>query len=275
MKNILTFITFLLSILTINGQDIAEICAVYTYTYPNYKEEGKMKTKEMTLLANSTDSKWFNRMSEYWDSMCSTPQGRKQLQDIQFAAWVEFGADGSISVNKNNNAPEKQVYQYIYTNSQELSVYDKLGEQMSTYTEPYQEMEWEIVSDSTLNILGFECMMATTSYHGRDWKVWFTLDVPVMFGPWKLRGLPGLILKADANGGFAFEAKEVGRISERMLPIYPGVNYEKVDRKKALADHQYLMSHLESIRSASAGIALPPGFKEPEYLPKHAIECDY
>ena len=45
MKNILTFITFLLSILTINGQDIAEICAVYTYTYPNYKEEGKMKTK--------------------------------------------------------------------------------------------------------------------------------------------------------------------------------------------------------------------------------------
>lgn len=55
------------------------------------------------------------------------------------------------------------------------------------------------IADSTKNILGYDCVMATAHYHGRDWTAWFTPDIPLPEGPWKLTGLPGLILEASES----------------------------------------------------------------------------
>ncbi len=67
------------------------------------------------------------------------------------------------------------------------------------YEEDWEKPQWEI-SDSTKEILGYECMMATADYRGRRWTAWFTPEIPVQEGPWKLCGLPGLILEASDNG---------------------------------------------------------------------------
>lgn len=56
--------------------------------------------------------------------------------------------------------------------------------------------------DSTADVLGYECVMAESDYHGRRWRAWFSPDLPLPFGPWKLHGLPGLILKAEADAAF-------------------------------------------------------------------------
>ena len=64
-------------------------------------------------------------------------------------------------------------------------------------------MTWE-TGDSTKNILGYECIQAQTDYHGRHWTVWFTPEIPVHDGPWKFRGLPGLILEATTGDGIGF-----------------------------------------------------------------------
>ncbi|NND15909.1 MAG: GLPGLI family protein [Eudoraea sp.] len=53
------------------------------------------------------------------------------------------------------------------------------------------------------NIGQFECNKATCTFRGRDYVVWYTPDIPVFFGPWKLHGLPGLILEVmDKEGMF-------------------------------------------------------------------------
>lgn len=92
-----------------------------------------------------------------------------------------------------------------------------------SYTEDWEKPEWE-VTDESKEILGYECFKATTDYRGRKWTAWFTPDIPVQDGPWKLCGLPGLILEAyDASGGYHFLANglktqnipDVGYLTDR------------------------------------------------------------
>ena len=40
--------------------------------------------------------------------------------------------------------------------------------------------------------------------------MWYTLEIPISEGPWKLDGLPGMILSAsDPNGEFSFNCKSI------------------------------------------------------------------
>lgn len=92
---------------------------------------------------------------------------------------------------------------------------------------------WKVTAE-TQEILGYTCTLATATFKGREWKAWFALDLPMDAGPWKLRGLPGLILKAeDAEQHYCFtatgfeKAKDGEQIYDRISP-----KTEKMDRKK-------------------------------------------
>lgn len=65
--------------------------------------------------------------------------------------------------------------------------------------EPIEQPQWELISDSTARILGYDCQMTRCNYKGRQWFAWFTTDIPIDNGPWKLDGLPGLVLRAYDN----------------------------------------------------------------------------
>ncbi len=67
-----------------------------------------------------------------------------------------------------------------------------------SYQEPFPHLQWES-DQETDTICGYACLSAQTSYAGRLWQVWYTTEIPLNYGPWKLSGLPGLILKAVDN----------------------------------------------------------------------------
>jgi GLPGLI family protein len=52
------------------------------------------------------------------------------------------------------------------------------------------------------NIYNYKCQKATTTVYGREFEIWFTTDIPVSDGPWKLSGLPGLIIEAHSKDKF-------------------------------------------------------------------------
>ena len=58
-----------------------------------------------------------------------------------------------------------------------------------------EKFDWKIARD-TLNIAGIHCEKATARFKGRNWIAWFDSAVPIASGPWKLNGLPGLIIEA-------------------------------------------------------------------------------
>jgi GLPGLI family protein len=70
-------------------------------------------------------------------------------------------------------------------------------------------ISWELLKE-TKNINSFNCQKARGNFRGRTYTVWFTNDIPVSLGPWKLNGLPGLILEAsDSLNQFQFFAEKI------------------------------------------------------------------
>lgn len=65
-------------------------------------------------------------------------------------------------------------------------------------TEPTPTQDWTL-TDDTLALAGYLCHAATTTFRGLTWHVWYTDEVPSTAGPWKLHGLPGLIVKAESG----------------------------------------------------------------------------
>lgn len=61
--------------------------------------------------------------------------------------------------------------------------------------EPTPQISWELTSE-TKKIGDHVVHKATCHFRGRDYTAWFTTDIPLPYGPWKLQGLPGLILEA-------------------------------------------------------------------------------
>lgn len=231
------------------AQQKAEI--LVSYNFQNPSKTGKTITTKMSLLASTSEAKYFNDLSLWVDSLSSTPEGEAKYMDILQKACMTVDTDGSVLWDMRKG-PSKSVYTYVFTQpaAESLTVYGKFGEDQGYYTEPLSELEWTIAGDSTDTVLGYECFMAESDYHGRHWKAWFAPEIPLPYGPWKLHGLPGLILKAEADGGFTFEATGLENSDRTISPMYLAGDYAKVDRKKALQDAEYFMNNEASILNA-------------------------
>jgi GLPGLI family protein len=64
------------------------------------------------------------------------------------------------------------------------------------YDDNWVEIDWQIKS-RTKKIGKFTAQKAVGEFRGRSYTAWFTEEIPLPYGPWKLYGLPGLILEAE------------------------------------------------------------------------------
>lgn len=189
------------------------------------------------VIADSMALEWGNRWSCYYDF-------NKVSRDSMRLKQKEYNLKNvtSISINKNaedleqklrNNRDNMMIYDTehngedyrIYRNREEghMILTDK-GPYAGPNTESFMMVEedirpeWE-VTDETATVLGYDCIKAVTSFRGRTYLAWFAPELPTPEGPWKLYGLPGLILRArDAEGIFTFEAIGMENLHEP-LPI--------------------------------------------------------
>ena len=60
------------------------------------------------------------------------------------------------------------------------------------------DIVWTLTND-TLTVSGYYCQTATCKFRGVAWTVCYTEEIPSSAGSWRLRGLPGLIVKAESE----------------------------------------------------------------------------
>lgn len=85
--------------------------------------------------------------------------------------------------------------------------------------EPWPTVQWKITAD-TITINTLHCQKALTHFMGRDYTAWFCPDLPFQGGPWKLNGLPGLIVQAeDTKKEVIFQFKGFEDVSSRSFTV--------------------------------------------------------
>lgn len=157
-----------------------------------------------------------------------------------FYSQMEYQSDSVNAVVMKNGGNSYsgggQVKWRLYKNYPEegkIALLERFGMDRFVCTEDYAAPRWQPVADSSAVILGYRCSLATATYKGRTWYAWYAEDIPFDAGPWKLGGLPGLILRAyDAPRHYVFDAVGMSEVAPPAPIYYKGGKYEAVSRKQ-------------------------------------------
>src|SRR6202012_5615450 len=110
---------------------------------------------------------------------------------------------GNPRINRMGRGSQTQYYQY--PGEQQLFTKDIVMVNEYLIESPMPRIDWKIGSD-TATFGGLHCQKATGHFKGRDYVVWYCPDLPVHTGPWKLNGLPGVIVDArDSKNEVIFQ----------------------------------------------------------------------
>ena len=167
--------------------DTANLQVTYKLSYLGDTLQPTTRIKDiMVLQVGRNYSKFYSQLIYLNDSVCTKLS--KQTTDVPL------------------NDPGLQAYQ-IFRTKNNLRVTNRMpySDNVYTYNETIPKLRWKITTD-TQTVAGYKCQHASVEFRGRTYTAWFAPDIPVNLGPWKLGGLPGLILKvSDSNDHYLFE----------------------------------------------------------------------
>ena len=63
------------------------------------------------------------------------------------------------------------------------------------YKDSLNSMKWELIDEKKM-IDSIDCFKAMAFFRGRNYIAWYAPNIAIANGPWKLGGLPGLIIEA-------------------------------------------------------------------------------
>jgi len=154
---------------------------------------------------NSTDATFYFDVKER-NSIYVTDKKKSNLPSENV---YEKNDQGVMMIKKTNPGTKNGKILYKSYKTKTLTYQDMVGGKRFIVKDAYPEINWQIL-DSTKYIKGLTCQKAEGDFRGRHYIAWFTDKIPIPDGPWKLGGLPGLILWAyDEKKQFIFEAQSI------------------------------------------------------------------
>ena len=179
-KTLVMMMTFALTIAA-QAEKIDSTQFVANYTIQTQDDEGQDVTDTIRLaLLVGTRATYCTTVLAY------NRDGRASSEMMN--AFIMHHQNVLTDVEKSEVTALEPIYPYRYLSK-----------------EPLAKVDWTL-DDDTLAIGGLLCHRGTGKLYGKQWTVWYTEEMPSSAGPWKLRGLPGLIVKAeDSEGIHCFE----------------------------------------------------------------------
>ena len=204
--------------------DTAQFVAVYDYECRTQNDEGTPVTDRMQVVVQV---------------------GRTVTKSMPLSAYKEKDMEKEDDII----TAHQEAYLHMptvwtgYPNGQ-TTVRDWIFPHEFEGTEPTPEIAWTL-TDDTLTVSGYYCQTATCKFRGVAWTVCYTEELPSSAGPWRLRGLPGLILKAESEAHTFCLSELLQESSPIMAPaVNPDVQrmtYDKLlkHKNRLLLDKRY------------------------------------
>ena len=208
-KQLLMAVTLMGIFITAEAQktDTARVLVHYKFSYVrDTTDRAHPYTENMVLYVGKIAGAYRS-----YDRIAANAQFKKA-----YAEGAAASPDGNVRINRRGVGTPVEYYQY--PNEQKLYTKDQLMFNSYLIEAPMPAIDWKISGD-TANLGGLHCQKASGHFKGRDYTVWFCPDLPVHTGPWKLNGLPGVIVDAhDAKNEVVFKFDGV----EKAVPTAPG-----------------------------------------------------
>jgi len=164
--------------------DSAKVMVHYKFTHVrDTTDKEHPYTESMVLMVGQTASVY-----KSYDAKLQMDQMKKQM-----AEQMKGSAMGPMNFKSGGKGiTSTEIFEF--PNINKMVRKEKL---LNNYLieEPYPTINWKISAD-TATISNLHCQKATGHFKGRDYIAWFCADLPFRNGPWKLTGLPGLIVEA-------------------------------------------------------------------------------
>lgn len=166
---------------------------IYEYKFLRSPESKEHKTVNMALDVNPTDVKFYNYINIVNDSL--NKMGNRNY------SW-----NGTPALKRKKNSSENLNY-------------EMMKDYFSYKTQ--DPIQWTL-GNETKKSGEYTLQKATTNFGGRDWTAWFCKEVQISEGPYKFRGLPGLIFEVeDSQGTFSFKLLK----SQKLNKTYETVDF--------------------------------------------------
>ena len=156
-------------------------------------------------------------------------------QNEQLFKWNNTEEDFVIEQEENSNDLSISTYKsdsigsYNYTNLSKDSITSRLiwfSNKLYYIKESKTKINWKVL-DETKKIGEFTCQKAIAEFRGRIYSAWFTNELPFNASPWKLHGLPGVVLKvSDEDNKIQFEFKSISILDNSDIFIFQDENAE-------------------------------------------------
>lgn len=175
--------------------------AVYNFEYQKDSSDVSSKsTSNMVLLIGDKYSLFQSANLQYNDSL------KKAI--VNSGADISSGVSQIISARKSN----RFNYRILKTTKQTL-VYDHYFSNKFVYKDE-DPINWTLTAEKA-NISGYSCTKALTNFAGRAYTAWFTQEIPINDGPYKFKGLPGLIIKIeDSQAHYTFTLTSFEKLTD-------------------------------------------------------------
>lgn len=159
-----------------------------------------VKTEMMFLDTTKDGSKYYSYTVFNSDSLMKV--------DLE----KQLAATGSINVKSDM---QKGSVRYSVTKTYpdyKINLHRRLG--MDAYNiSDDRKINWKILPEKE-KIGEWNAQKAEADFAGRHWIAWFSTEIPIQDGPYKFRGLPGLIVKIeDKTGSHKMELKGIKNIT--------------------------------------------------------------
>ena len=179
------------------------ICRYNYYWQQDSLDPDHIRNEKMMLLVGEKVSLYYSFGTHFRDSVF------RSNADMDVFTFVELDPPRGSSIRVFKNHPKGIITTFYY-----------VLPDMYQYEENLDLFDWTL-SDETDVIHGYPVQKATTNFGGRDWIAWFTPEIPISDGPYKFRGLPGLILHIeDRRQHHIFEIESIARPDPGSQNIY-------------------------------------------------------